>query len=108
MLLRKQSNKKEENVALEFMQFLDKRHLTNEEDALGRDVKEKEMHQCLEKLPENQQKCIKLFYLDNFSYKEIADQQQIEINKVRSFIQNGRRNLKNCMEAKALKKLGKE
>jgi len=55
---------------------------------------------CISELPTNQQKCIKLFYYDKVSYHDIADSLQLSWNKVRSFIQNGRRNLKNCITAK--------
>ena len=40
------------------------------------------------------------FTFKNKCYKEIAEATGIELNKVRSFIQNGRRNLKICMEEK--------
>ena len=52
---------------------------------------------CIEKLPEEQKQVVTMFYLEEKSYKEIADFMQIDTEKVRSFIQNGRRNLKNCM-----------
>lgn len=53
---------------------------------------------CMGKLTEDQRKTIQLFYLDGKCYNEIVDQTGFEWNQVRSFIQNGRRNLKNCME----------
>ena len=57
--------------------------------------------ECLETLNDVQKQSIKLFYLDNKCYNEIAEQTGMEWNKVRSLIQNGRRNLKNCMEKNA-------
>lgn len=57
------------------------------------------MHACIEQLHSEQQFAVKMFYLQNKCYKEIADQTGFEVNKVRSHIQNGRRNLKLCMEA---------
>ncbi len=62
------------------------------------------MEYCIEQLPHDQKQAIKLFYLKEKCYKEIADSTQTDINKVRSFIQNGRRNLKICMEKQALEK----
>jgi RNA polymerase sigma-70 factor (ECF subfamily) len=56
------------------------------------------MENCIEQLPAEQKRAIELFYLQEKCYKEIADLTQTDINKVRSFIQNGRRNLKICME----------
>ena len=108
MLLRKRSNKKEENNSPEFMQFLDQGHLIEGDEFVEIEEKKENMFECLKQLPESQQLCIKLFYLEKISYKEIAEQEQLDINKVRSFIQNGRRNLRNCIEAKekALKDFG--
>ena len=62
------------------------------------------MENCIEKLPAEQKQAIQLFYLQEKCYKEIADLTETDINKVRSFIQNGRRNLKICMEKQALEK----
>ncbi len=70
---------------------------------------EKEQHLnnmeiCIEQLPDDQKKAIRLFYLEEKCYKEISEATDTDINKVRSFIQNGRRNLKICMEKQALQK----
>ena len=56
------------------------------------------LERCLETLSTEQKKTVELFYLQNKCYKEIAEATGIDWNKVRSFIQNGRRNLKICME----------
>lgn len=55
---------------------------------------------CMEKLPLKQNQAIDMFYLQGKSYQEIAILTGETKNRVRSFIQNGRRNLKNCMENK--------
>lgn len=60
------------------------------------------MTRCMEQLPAEQKQAIQLFYLEGKCYKEIAEITGTEVNKVRSFIQNGRRNLKICMEKQAL------
>ncbi|MEO8111488.1 MAG: sigma-70 family RNA polymerase sigma factor [Ginsengibacter sp.] len=62
------------------------------------------MEYCIEQLPEDQKQAIQLFYLKEKCYKDIAETTSTDINKVRSFIQNGRRNLKICMEKQALQK----
>lgn len=54
--------------------------------------------ECIEKLKEEQQQCIRLFYFKEQSYKEIAAAMKLEEKKVKSFIQNGKRNLKICIE----------
>jgi len=56
------------------------------------------LERCLAELPELQRTCVQWFYYEDKSYKEIADIITEELGKVRSHIQNGRRNLKNCME----------
>jgi RNA polymerase sigma factor (sigma-70 family) len=52
----------------------------------------------LEAIPPEQRDCVALFYLQQKSYKEIAAQTGLDLNKVRSHIQNGRRNLKIYLE----------
>lgn len=61
----------------------------------------KKLEKCIESLPDEQEKTIRLFYYDNKCYNEIAATTGLEWNKVRSLIQNGRRNLKNCMDKNA-------
>jgi RNA polymerase sigma factor (sigma-70 family) len=56
------------------------------------------METCMEKLPEDQRSCVKLFYLEQKCYKEVAEMKGYDMNKVKSYIQNGKRNLKICME----------
>ena len=53
---------------------------------------------CLDKLPEEQKISVELFYLQKKCYKEIAEMSGFDMNKVKSYIQNGKRNLKICME----------
>ncbi|MBS1760423.1 MAG: sigma-70 family RNA polymerase sigma factor [Bacteroidetes bacterium] len=79
--------------------------MQNEEEVHLNGVLEKEenltkMEYCLGTLTDNQQKAIRLFYLDGKCYNEIVEITGFEWNQIRSFIQNGRRNLKNCMENK--------
>lgn len=56
------------------------------------------LEKCLGELPEQQRRSVELFYFGEKSYKEIAGLLPEEIGKVRSFIQNGRRNLRLCLE----------
>jgi len=61
-------------------------------------AEDKSLEKCLEKLPDNQKTSVRMFYLEEKSYKEIAGLLAEEIGKIRSYIQNGRRNLKICLE----------
>ncbi len=56
------------------------------------------MTDCLETLSDEQKTSIRLFYLEEKCYKEITDLTGYELNKVKSYIQNGKRNLKICIE----------
>ena len=65
------------------------------------DAKEQQlsvMEKCMETLPEEQRKSVDLFYLQEKCYKEIAELTGYDLIKVKSYIQNGKRNLKNCIE----------
>ena len=61
----------------------------------------KRLERCIDKLPEEQKQTIELFYLKNKCYNEIVESTKMDWNKVRSLIQNGRRNLKICLEKNA-------
>lgn len=52
---------------------------------------------CLETLPMEQQKSVTLFYIDNCSYADIVELTGFALSKVKSYIQNGKRNLKSCI-----------
>ncbi|CAN5475420.1 sigma-70 family RNA polymerase sigma factor [soil metagenome] len=59
----------------------------------------KKLEKCIETLTREQQQCVRLFYLYEKCYKDIADETRFDLNQVKSYIQNGKRNLKICMEA---------
>jgi len=48
-------------------------------------------------LNKEQKECVKLFYLEGRSYQETAEITNYSIKKVKSYIQNGKRNLKNIL-----------
>ncbi|HEV7331407.1 MAG TPA: sigma-70 family RNA polymerase sigma factor [Flavisolibacter sp.] len=73
------------------------------EDVLNREENLQQLETCMEQLADNQRKAIELFYLKGKCYNEISAETGIEWNNVRSYIQNGRRNLKNCMEGQQKK-----
>ncbi|WP_241237957.1 RNA polymerase sigma factor [Pseudoflavitalea rhizosphaerae] len=58
------------------------------------------MSESLDELSKEQKLCVTLFYLDKKSYQEIADQTGFSMMQVKSYIQNGKRNLKINMEKK--------
>ena len=79
------------------MQMPEDLHLNG---ALEREGRLNSLSKCIESLSPEQRTAIDLFYLQNKPYKEIESITGQDGNKVRSTIQNGRRNLKICMERK--------
>jgi RNA polymerase sigma-70 factor (ECF subfamily) len=59
------------------------------------------MESTLQELNESQRRCLELFYLEKKCYKEITDLTGFSLNEVKSYIQNGKRNLKILMQKKA-------
>ena len=58
------------------------------------------LENCIEKLKGEQKKCIQQFYFENKCYNEIAGNLQLDEKKVKSHLQNAKRNLKLCLEEK--------
>jgi RNA polymerase sigma-70 factor (ECF subfamily) len=78
-----------------FMENSYELHLNNE-DVLEQNLDT--LKRCIEQLKAEQKECIRMFYLEEKCYQEIADATKYQLKKVKSYIQNGKRNLKNCME----------
>jgi RNA polymerase sigma-70 factor (ECF subfamily) len=95
-LMQLRSEKKMQHVPFEeFVEFPLSGHQDDHEN------KEKDLtdlERCIEKLPEKQQQSIDLFFIKEKAYKEIVDMTGYSLNDVKSYIQNGKRNLKICME----------
>lgn len=95
MALRKAT--RHHTVALEdsFVENMDFVHLDVD------DAKERRlsiMEKCMETLSEEQRASVDLFYLQEKCYKEVSEITGYDMTKVKSYIQNGKRNLKICME----------
>lgn len=76
------------------------------EDVLSQ-VREKDqlltwMHEELEHLGPEQRQCVTLFYLEKKSYQEVASETGYSLPQVKSFIQNGKRNLRQLIQRKLL------
>jgi len=57
---------------------------------------------CLDQLKDLQRKAIELFFFQKLCYKEIAKELVVSEPDVKSNIQNGKRNLKICLETKTV------
>lgn len=73
---------------------------TNLQQHLAKDRQLELMTQCLQELNNEQKQCVTLFYLDKRSYQEIAEITGYSLMQVKSYIQNGKRNLKILLERK--------
>ena len=95
MQLRTPRNLKTTQFNQEYMQSAETVHLNG---MLEKEEQFVKLEKCIQTLSEEQKKTVELFYLQRKCYDEIAEITGYEWNKVRSYIQNGRRNLKSCME----------
>ena len=59
------------------------------------------MEEALAQLPPAQRRCLELFYLEKKSYREITTEIGLELNLVRSHLQNGKRMLRRQLEPPA-------
>lgn len=58
------------------------------------------MGAALQELGNEQKRCVTLFYLEKRTYQEISENTGYSILKVKSYIQNGKRNLKIILDKK--------
>lgn len=84
-----------EFISDDFVQLQNFDHL---DSVLEKEKKLNSLQNCLNQLGLEQKKIVELFYLKQMCYNQIVELTGIEWNKIRSLIQNGRRNLKICME----------
>ena len=79
----------------DYMQSVEIVHLNG---MLEKEEQFNKLGKCLDTLSPQQKETIELFYLEQKCYEEIVEITGHDWNKVRSYIQNGRRNLKICMD----------
>lgn len=81
-------------------------------DEPGKDREEIEMtekaydylDEALAELNEEQRQCVILFYLKKYSYNQISEMTGYSMLQVKSYIQNGKRNLKIILDRKIREK----
>ncbi len=90
------------NIILEFESVVVVEEDMNKKDELF--LKEAQLNileSAINELNNGQKECIQLFYLQKKSYQEVCKQTGFTILQVKSFIQNGKRNLKILMKKKS-------
>jgi len=80
-------------ISSEFMETDDVLH----PDIESEDILIDKMMSALGKLKNEHKTCLELLYLQKKSYKEVAEITGYNMKEVKSYIQNGKRNLKNMM-----------
>jgi RNA polymerase sigma factor (sigma-70 family) len=95
MQLRSRKGKHFEEITSFFMESEALSHLDEEPEMESNLSK---LEHCIEQLATEQKHCVTLFYMQQKCYKEIVQLTGFDDNKVKSYIQNGKRNLKICME----------
>ena len=88
------------DATLPVMESDDLLHLFNKRDD---EAKFEALEACLEALPAPQRKSITLFFLEGKSYAEVSDATKYAVKSVKSHIQNGKRNLRNCLEKNGIR-----
>jgi RNA polymerase sigma-70 factor (ECF subfamily) len=77
---------------------MEKQYLLHPEEEPELEGNLNKLEKCIETLNTEQKQCVTLFYLEEKCYKEIAQTTGFDLNQVKSHIQNGKRNLKICLE----------
>ncbi len=99
--IRKSKNKY--RLPEKYLEFEVSEALLDEEEKIALvndDLMMDHLQTCLPELKENQRVCIDLFYLKDQTYQQICDKTKFSLNEVKSYIQNGKRNLKLLIEEK--------
>ena len=87
-------------VEIKEQHLADIRDEDNHQNHIEKDLLLQDMTDALEQLNPEQRQCVTLFYLEKRSYQEITDQTGFTLLQVKSYIQNGKRNLKIMLEKK--------
>ncbi len=99
MELRKQKQQKTDNYDHSDLSFMENgQSMHPEEDYYLEEENLERLRFCITQLKFEQKQCVEMFYLDKKSYQEITLSTSYELKKVKSYIQNAKRNLKQCME----------
>ncbi|MBC8112254.1 MAG: sigma-70 family RNA polymerase sigma factor [Verrucomicrobia bacterium] len=94
-------NGSESTFSADFMENGQVSHHQSEDEA-HLELNLQVMEEGLQHLSEEQKVCLTLFFLEEKSYKEITEITGFDMNKVKSYIQNGKRNLKIFVEKNGL------
>jgi len=95
-ILRKESREIVVDFSVDLMESDDIFHLLDDEESDSERMDA--LKRCMEKLPEEQKVSITSFFMEEMSYADIVETTGYTLSRVKSYIQNGKRNLKICIE----------
>ena len=95
-ILRKENREIVVDFNVDIMESDDILHLFNDDEADSERMEA--LKRCMEKLPEEQLVSITRFFMEEMSYADIMESTGYTLSRVKSYIQNGKRNLKICIE----------
>lgn len=98
MELRSRKIKEKKSRQLNLPDFAQTTYDVQLESISEKEIKLHQLELGLTQIPKEQKICIELFYLEKKCYQEIAEITGFDLNKVKSYIQNGKRNLKIYLE----------
>lgn len=78
------------------IQFVEKTAFVHQTDGTN-EAQLQQLEKAVAMLEDGQKQCIELFFLQDKSYAEVADITGFSLNQVKSYIQNGKRNLRNYL-----------
>lgn len=97
MFLRKQSRMAGKVKSIDGMDVhVDDSH--EKEQKIDTEIKLSQMEAAMDQLKPEHKSCVELFYLQEKCYQEVSEITGFSMKQVKSYIQNGRRNLKIIME----------
>jgi len=72
----------------------------HQDNSMEKELQIRQLEEGITTLNKEQRTCVELFYLSDKSYQEVAEITGFDLNQVKSYIQNGKRNLKNYLQNK--------
>lgn len=102
MLLRKNKSKgiQQIDASESSMEVVEMNELWHPDNSTEKETVLQRLEDAIQQLNDEQKKCIELFYLEEKSYQQVSESTGYSMMQVKSFIQNGKRNLKLMMEKK--------
>lgn len=103
MHLRKNKNVRSKEQSIEPIEYSLASETTDVEQVIAKEHSLTQMEQALNQLKKEQKTCVELFYLKEKCYQDIAEITGFSLKQVKSYIQNGKRNLKIILTKDGIK-----